>query len=125
MEQSQSQSSKLLSDFYAISIISSTMLGVGLLTLPSSITNQTNNADGWIVLIMDGLLFIELFFLVWMVKYFAISCMFDFTQEVTGKLIGNIFNFAIVVYFTSVASFEVRAMAEMIHFIYWKRCPLN
>ena len=92
MEQSQSQSSKLLSDFYAISIISSTMLGVGLLTLPSSITNQTNNADGWIVLIMDGLLFIGIvLFLVWMVKYFTISCMFDFSQEVTGKLIGNIF----------------------------------
>ncbi|MEB2272704.1 spore gernimation protein [Priestia megaterium] len=126
MEQSQSQSSKLLSDFYAISIISSTMLGVGLLTLPSSITNQTNNADGWIVLIMDGLLFIGIvLFLVWMVKYFTISCMFDFSQEVTGKLIGNIFNFAIVVYFTSVASFEVRAMAEMIHFYLLETMPIE
>src|SRR6478735_8718350 len=126
MEQSHSQSSKLLSDFYAISIISSTMLGVGLLTLPSSITNQTNNADGWIVLIMDGLLFIGIvLFLVWMVKYFTISCMFDFSQEVTGKLIGNIFNFAIVVYFTSVASFEVRAMAEMIHFYLLETLPIE
>lgn len=55
------------------------MLGVGLLILLSSIINQINNVDGWIVFIMDGFLFIGIvFFLVWMVKYFMISCMFDF-----------------------------------------------
>ena len=40
-----------------LSIITNTMLGAGLLTLPRALTQKMLSPDGWIVLIFEGLVF--------------------------------------------------------------------
>ncbi|TDB50255.1 GerAB/ArcD/ProY family transporter [Bacillus sp. CBEL-1] len=120
------QQDQLLSNFYAIATISCTMLGVGLLTLPRSITEKTNNADGWIVLLVEwGLFSLIIILLAWMIKSFQIQSLYEFSKEVTGKFLGSIINLFAITYFTAVSSFEIRAMSEMIQFYLLESVPLG
>ncbi|TYR81227.1 GerAB/ArcD/ProY family transporter [Priestia megaterium] len=120
------QSNELLSNFYAVATISSTMLGVGLLTLPRSITEQTGNADGWIVLAIEWIVFtIVIILLARMVKSFKIDSLYDFSYQAAGKIVGNFLNAIMIIYFFSVSSFEVRAMSEMIQFYLLEHTPIE
>ncbi|MFP3422544.1 GerAB/ArcD/ProY family transporter, partial [Bacillus sp. SIMBA_161] len=49
---------------------------------------------------------------------------FDYMNEGLGKWAGNIVNLMICLYFIGVASFEARAMAEMVKFFLLERTPV-
>ncbi|MCY9402173.1 spore germination protein, partial [Bacillus haynesii] len=103
-----------ISTYEAASIITSTMLGAGLLTLPRALTQKTLSPDGWIVLLFEGLVFFLIIYInAKIVKKHNVLSFFDYTREGCGFMIGNILNLLIVLYFMGVASFEARAMAEM------------
>ena len=50
--------------------------------------------------------------------------LFDYMNEGLGKWAGNIVNLMICLYFIGVASFEARAMAEMVKFFLLERTPV-
>ncbi|MFN2744210.1 MULTISPECIES: endospore germination permease [Bacillus] len=115
-----------ISTYEAASIITSTMLGAGLLTLPRSLTQKTVSPDGWIVLALEGIVFILIIYLnAKIVKKHNVLTFFDYTKEGCGFIIGNLLNLMIVLYFFAVASFEARAMAEMVKFFLLQFTPMG
>ncbi|KAA6450602.1 endospore germination permease [Bacillus swezeyi] len=115
-----------ISTYEAAAIITSTMLGAGLLTLPRALTQKTLSPDGWIVLIVEGLVFILIIYMnAKIVKKHKVLSFFDYTKEGCGLVIGNILNLCISLYFLGVASFEARAMAEMVKFFLLQFTPMG
>ncbi|ASS92503.1 GerAB/ArcD/ProY family transporter [Peribacillus simplex] len=107
---------KILSGELA-SIISCAMLGVGMLTLPRTITEKVNSSDGWIVLILNGFIIALLIcLLVVMLKKHKVISYFTYMEEAYGKWLSKIIGLIVVFYFIGVASFEVLAMSEMVRF---------
>ncbi|WP_260320145.1 spore germination protein [Peribacillus simplex] len=105
-------------------IISCSMLGIGMLTLPRTITEKVHSSDGWIVLILNGLL-IGLFIclLVAMLKKHQVTSYYTYMEEAYGRLLSKVIGLLVVLYFVSVASFEVLAMSEMVRFYLLEDTP--
>ncbi|MBR8646247.1 GerAB/ArcD/ProY family transporter [[Brevibacterium] frigoritolerans] len=116
---------KILSGELA-AIISCSMLGIGMLTLPRTITDKINSSDGWIVLILNGIsiaLFICL--LVVLLKKHKVASYYTYMEEAYGKWLSKIIGLIVVVYFIGVASFEVLAMSEMVRFYLLEETPVE
>ncbi|MFB0634491.1 spore germination protein [Bacillus rugosus] len=123
---SQKQTPLKLNTFQGIAIIANTMLGAGLLTLPRALTTKANTPDGWISLILEGVIFILFIYLNTLIqKKHKYSSLFEYLQEGLGKWIGSIFGLLICCYFIGVASFETRAMAEMVKFFLLEKTPIQ
>lgn len=105
-------------------IISCSMLGIGMLTLPRTITEKVHSSDGWIVLILNGLL-IGLFIcvLVAMLKKHQVTNYYTYMEEAYGRLLSKVIGLLVVLYFVGVASFEVLAMSEMVRFYLLEDTP--
>lgn len=74
-----------ISTYEAASIITSTMLGAGLLTSPRALTQKTLSPDGWIVLIFEGLVFFLIIYInAKIVKKHNVLSFFDYTREGQG-----------------------------------------
>ncbi|MBT2604789.1 GerAB/ArcD/ProY family transporter [Bacillus sp. ISL-53] len=116
---------KILSGELA-AIISCSMLGIGMLTLPRTITEKINSSDGWIVLILNGIaiaLFICL--LVVLLKKHKVADYYTYMEEAYGKWLSKLIGLVVVVYFIGVASFEVLAMSEMVRFYLLEETPVE
>lgn len=116
---------KILSGELA-AIISCSMLGIGMLTLPRTITDKINSSDGWIVLILNGIsiaLFICL--LVVLLKKHKVADYYTYMEEAYGKWLSKLIGLVVVVYFIGVASFEVLAMSEMVRFYLLEETPVE
>ncbi|MET3320873.1 UNVERIFIED_ORG: spore germination protein AB [Peribacillus simplex] len=107
-------------------IISCGMLGVGMLTLPRTITENINLPDGWIILIFNGIIIgLFLCLLVFLLKKHQVSDYYTYMEEAFGKWLSKILGFVIVIYFIGVASFEVLAMSEMVRFYLMENTPVE
>jgi spore germination protein AB len=116
---------KILSGELA-AIISCSMLGIGMLTLPRTITEKIHSTDGWIVLIFNGIiiaLFISL--LVVMLKKHKVANYYTYMEEAYGKWLSKLIGMIVVLYFIGVASFEVLAMSEMVRFYLLEETPVE
>ncbi|WP_350302516.1 GerAB/ArcD/ProY family transporter [Peribacillus frigoritolerans] len=116
---------KILSGELA-AIISCSMLGIGMLTLPRTITEKIQSSDGWIVLILNGIaiaLLICLF--VVLLKKHKVANYYTYMEEAYGKLLSKLIGLVVVVYFIGVASFEVLAMSEMVRFYLLEETPVE
>ncbi|MDU0156626.1 spore germination protein [Bacillus cabrialesii] len=123
---SQKQTQIKLNTFQGTSIIANTMLGAGLLTLPRALTSKANTPDGWIALILEGVIFIFFIYLNTLIqKKHQYPSLFEYLQEGLGKWIGSIIGLLVCCYFIGVASFETRAMAEMVKFFLLERTPIQ
>ncbi|MGD6941171.1 GerAB/ArcD/ProY family transporter [Cytobacillus gottheilii] len=108
------------------SILSCAMLGVGMLTLPRGLTEQATTTDGWIILILNGICAaLLLILLVYMLKKHRVTDYFSYIEEAYGKWAGKAICLALAVYFLSIASFEVRAMSEMVRFYMLENTPME
>ncbi|MFF5398559.1 GerAB/ArcD/ProY family transporter [Peribacillus butanolivorans] len=107
-------------------IIPCGMLGVGMLTLPRTITDNINSPDGWIILIFNGIIIgLFLCLLVFLLKKHQVSDYYTYMGEAFGKGLSKIIGFVIVTYFIGVASFEVLAMSEMVRFYLMENTPVE
>ncbi|QIW81350.1 spore germination protein [Bacillus tequilensis] len=123
---SQKQTQIKLNTFQGVSIIANTMLGAGLLTLPRALTGKANTPDGWIALILEGFVFILFIYLNTLIqKKHQYPSLFEYLQEGLGKWIGSFLGLLICCYFIAVASFETRAMADIVKFFLLERTPIQ
>ncbi|MFY0307896.1 GerAB/ArcD/ProY family transporter, partial [Bacillus sp. YIM B13574] len=107
---SQKTTHNKLTSYQGTALISNTMLGAGLLTMPRALSARANSPDGWIALCLEGVIFIFLIYLNTLImKKHQYGSLFDYMNEGLGKWAGNIVNLMICLYFIGVASFEARA----------------
>ncbi|WHX69216.1 GerAB/ArcD/ProY family transporter [Peribacillus frigoritolerans] len=116
---------KILSGELA-AIISCSMLGIGMLTLPRTITEKIHSTDGWIVLILTGIaIALLLCLLVVLLKKHKVANYYTYMEEAYGKWQSKLIGLVVVVYFIGVASFEVLAMSEMVRFYLLEETPVE
>ncbi|MGE7902961.1 GerAB/ArcD/ProY family transporter [Peribacillus sp. NPDC094092] len=107
-------------------IISCAMLGIGMLTLPRTITEKIHSSDGWIVLIFNGIAIALLIcLLVVLLKKHKVVNYYTYMEEAYGKWFSKLIGLVLVMYFIGVASFEVLAMSEMVRFYLLEETPVE
>ncbi|OAB28434.1 spore gernimation protein [Paenibacillus macquariensis subsp. defensor] len=95
-------------------IISCYMLGSGVLTLPRTLTERVKTPDGWISLILGGLIIMLAgICIVKLCQQFPGKTIFQFVKEIVGSWIGSCVCLLMVMYFVCLSAFEIRAMAEV------------
>jgi spore germination protein len=94
-------------------IISNFILGIGILTLPRTVTEKVKTPDGWITIIIGGILAVLIaMIMVKLAERFPGKSIFQFSNELIGKWIGTVISLCIILYYLTLSSFEVRAMSE-------------
>lgn len=93
-------------------IIFNTVLGIGILSLPASLTKAAEN-DGWILCIISGALCIFFAYLMCYVgKKYSQYGLVGTLRKLFGKIVGTILALPLLIYFIFFASIEVRLFAE-------------
>lgn len=106
-------------------LIVSTTIGIGILILPNRIAIINGN-DGWIPIILAGLLIIPI--IIVMNRIFRLNPDKDFFtigREVLGKWIFNIFLIIFFVYFIMAMSYIVRTLGELIKAFLLETTPIE
>ncbi|SEM81709.1 GerAB/ArcD/ProY family transporter [Lihuaxuella thermophila] len=94
--------------------VASILVGAGILTLPRSAAEQMNTPDGWIAVILGGLVTMGIAaVLVKLSQRFPGKTFYLYSQEIVGKFLGYLLSLVLVVYFTLLAGFEIRTMGEV------------
>lgn len=82
-----------------------TMIGVGLLSLPHD-TYQTAESDGWISLLISGVIIQLIILLLWLLcRKFPNLTLFDFSKMIVGKVPGTIINVLYIIHFLAVVCY--------------------
>ncbi|BBP92185.1 hypothetical protein BsIDN1_58030 [Bacillus safensis] len=115
-----------ITSYQASAIIANTTLGASMMILPRAMAQAATTPDGWIALLLMSVIYIVFIFFVnvLMMKKVPFSSYYDYTNEGLGKWIGALANLLIIVYFLGVASYEVRAMSEMVKFFLLQNTPV-
>ncbi|PEC50009.1 spore gernimation protein [Bacillus sp. AFS077874] len=96
-----------------VMLIVNFIFGAGILILPRSVTDKVKTPDGWITVIISGLIITLLtFLLVMLCKQYPNETYFQFTQKIIGKWLGISLSIIIIVYYVCLSALEVRVMAE-------------
>jgi spore germination protein len=107
-------------------MISSFMLGAGVLTLTRTVTEKTGTPDGWISVILGGLAaMLAGVMLAKLSQRFPGQTFYEFNQQLVGKWISWLLNLLLIVYFIAFAGFEIRAMAEVNKLFLLPRTPIE
>ncbi|MFC7442515.1 GerAB/ArcD/ProY family transporter [Laceyella putida] len=104
--------------------ITSFILGLGILSLPRGVTEKAGTADGWIsTLLGGGIAMIIGIMIAKLCQRFPGKTFYQFSQEITGKWLGGLFNLIMVIYFTLIAGLEARGMSEVTKLFLLPRTP--
>lgn len=96
-----------------VMLIVNFIFGAGILILPRSVTDKVKTPDGWISVIISGLIITLIaFLLVMLCKQYPNETYFQFSQKIIGKWLGISLSIIIIVYYICLSAFEVRVMAE-------------
>ncbi|MGA8942200.1 MAG: GerAB/ArcD/ProY family transporter [Thermoactinomyces sp.] len=110
LQKQKTQITSIQTAVFTISII----VGMGVLTLPRTITERTQTSDGWISLILAGIIF-----LVWgrliilLNRYYPDLTFFEYIPLILGKWLGNLVNFLFILYMILTAGYQLRGMSEV------------
>lgn len=101
------------------------IIGVGIISLPASLTNEVKQ-DAWIVSIIAGLM--SLFFLYFIcrlgIKYKSLSLV-AIIRKVFGEFLGTILAFPVSFYYIIISALEIRIFAETIKVYLLNSTPLE
>lgn len=105
-------------------MISSTLIGAGVLTLPRSAA-ETDSPSGWLMILIQGVIFIiiVLLFLPFLQKNSG-KTLFKLNSIVAGKFIGLLLNLYICLYFIGIVGYQARILGEVVGFFLLKNTPM-
>jgi len=106
-------------------LVVSTAVGIGILTLPNRIAIANGN-DGWITIILSGLLVIPIIMVMDRIfKMYPNKDFFTIGREVLGKWVFNIFLIIFFIYFIVLMSNIVRSLGELIKAFLLETTPVE
>ncbi|WP_438351730.1 spore germination protein [Paenibacillus sp. FA6] len=95
-------------------IVSNYMFGAGLLTLPRNLAETMKTPDGWIAIIVGGLIvMLAGICIVKLCQQFPGQTIFQFGKEIVGSWLGSCLGILMILYFVTISAFEIRVMAEV------------
>lgn len=105
-------------------LVASFILGVGILTLPRTVSEKVGTGDVWISVILGGLLAMLLGMLLAKISlYFPGQTLYEYSRMTAGKWVGGLINLIFAAYFTCLAGFEIRVLAEVTSFFLLPTTP--
>ncbi|PJY99669.1 MULTISPECIES: spore germination protein [Bacillus] len=106
-------------------MVSSTLIGAGVLTLPRSAA-ETDSPSGWIMILLQGVIFIiiALLFLPFLQKNSG-KTLFRLNRTVAGKWLGTLLNLLICLYFIGIVCYQARILGEVVGFFLLKNTPMS
>ncbi len=105
-------------------IIINYMLAAGVLTLPRTVTEQTQSPDGWISVLLGGVLaVIAGMIIVKLSQQYPQETFYEYSRHIVGKWIGHLISIVFITYFLALGAFEVRVMSEIVDFFLLEGTP--
>lgn len=119
------RSSDKITSSQAVILVTDSILGAGILTLPRDITKPMHTPDAWLsVLLAGGVVMFAVLLMVKLSQPFPGKTIFDFSQEIAGKWVGKLLSLLMIGYFLIIAAFEIRALAEVNIFFLLEGTPI-
>ncbi|MFB5660395.1 endospore germination permease [Alteribacillus sp. HJP-4] len=96
-------------------VIASFLMGVGILTVPRTVTTATGGFGGWLSLLATGLLFIVIggFAAGYLLKMFPGENLILFGSRILTKPLNAVVCFLFLLYFTAAASLHCRILSDV------------
>lgn len=105
---------KKITTSQTVVIVSNCILGSGILTLPRVLADSMKTSDGWISIILGGILIMLAgLCIVRLSQRFPGKTLYQFSRELMGKWCGSIFSVLIATFYIFIAAFELRVMFEV------------
>ncbi|WP_336155877.1 spore germination protein [Bacillus sp. 204(2023)] len=106
-------------------MVSSTLIGAGVLTLPRSAA-ETNSPSGWLMILLQGVIFIiiALLFLPFLQRNSG-KTLFKLNSIAAGKFFGLLLNLFISLYFIGIVCYQARILGEVVGFFQLKNTPMS
>jgi spore germination protein len=106
--------------------ISLTVLGVGMITLPREVLTAAGAASGWVSVIISGFVaLIVILLLSALNSRYPDLTYYQYNRLIVGKWIGWVITLITTFYYVFFASFEARAMADLIKVFILARTPIE
>ncbi|WP_339314743.1 GerAB/ArcD/ProY family transporter [Paenibacillus sp. FSL R10-2734] len=106
-------------------ILTNSMLGAGILTLPRSLVKAVQTPDAWISVVLGGIVvFMAIMIMVKLSQQFPGKTVFQYSKRIVGNLPGGVLSSLLILYFIVVAGFEIRVLAEVTLFFLLEGTPI-
>jgi spore germination protein len=106
--------------------VSSMIVGVGILTLPRIVAETTNSSDGWMSILLAGIVAI---FLAWslakLASMFPKQSFYDYTSAIVTKPVSVILTILLGLYFLLVAAYIIRQLSNIVRQYLFDRTPIE
>ncbi|MEN1938662.1 spore germination protein [Paenibacillus sp. 102] len=109
----------------AVVVVVNFILGTGVLTLPRAAAEKVKTPDGWISVILGGIVaMIAGVIIVKLGQHFPQKTFYQYNQEIVGKWIGRLLSLLVVCYFLTTSGFQIRSMTEVTGFYLLEGTPM-
>lgn len=106
--------------------VPSMVIGTGVLTLPKDLAAETMAADGWVSIVIGGILAIML---TWVIAKLAVSfphqTFMTYASKIVTRPVATILTFIFAVFALHIAAFQVRQIADISKQYLFERTPVE
>ncbi|SDC55785.1 spore germination protein [Paenibacillus sp. UNCCL117] len=107
-------------------IVAKSMIGTGILILPREIAKSTDSPDGWISVILGGLITLCAGYIVMKLNLmFPKQTIFQYGNTIVGKYLGIFNSLIVIAYFTISAGYLLRVLGEVIRMYLLVETPIE
>ncbi|NOU85509.1 GerAB/ArcD/ProY family transporter [Paenibacillus sp. LMG 31460] len=107
-------------------MVSKSMIGTGILILPQGLSKEVGTPDGWISVIVSGLLaLLAGYIIVKLSQRFPKQTFYQYSQTVAGKLLGRSASIVLTLYYIVCSGYLLRFMGEVIRMYLLDNTPLE
>lgn len=106
-------------------VLTNSMLGAGILTLPRDLVKAVQTPDAWVSVVLGGVVvFMVIMIMVKLSQQFPGKTVFQYSKRIVGNLPGGVLSSLLILYFIVVAGFEIRVLAEVTLFFLLEGTPI-
>ncbi|TXK77359.1 GerAB/ArcD/ProY family transporter [Paenibacillus sp. N3.4] len=107
-------------------IVSKSMIGSGILILPQGVAKDVGTPDGWISVIISGVIALLIgYVIIKLSQRFPKLTFFQFSQLIAGKYVGILHGIIFVLYVTLSSGYLLRVMGEVIRMYLLDSTPIE
>lgn len=106
--------------------VASIIIGTGILSLPRTLAATTKTSDGWVSIVIGGMIAIIFgWVMAKLASKFPRKSFFEYTSLITSKKIAYILTFLIVIYMIGISSLTTRMLSNVSKLYLFDRTPIE
>ncbi|MDH6368946.1 spore germination protein [Paenibacillus sp. PastF-3] len=114
-----------ISTSQATIVLTNSMLGAGILTMPKSVVKAVQTPDAWLSVALGGIVvFMVIMVMVKLSQQFPGKTVFQYSKKIVGNFPGSVLSSLLILYFIVIAGFEIRVLAEVTLFFLLEGTPI-